>query len=161
MNSEDTTYHTYSWFANTLLQVHPRLEEDLRTALLTLPSIINASRDAEADALALSIETSLLKLSLFRARTHLALYSHTSPTDPRATMSEALSAVQAHLQEKAREQAEEEARLDEAIGEYEAVMSLVERGGGGYKQVVEDMARVKRETEECRKDLRRLGWTGT
>ena len=40
------------------------------------------------------------------------------------------------------------------------MLDLVGGRDAGFAQVVKDMARVKRETEECRKDLRRLGWTG-
>ena len=35
---------------------------------------------------------------------------------------------------------------------------LVDEHGGGFAQAIEDWARVRRETEECRQDLRHLGW---
>ena len=50
--------------------------------------------------------------------------------------------------------------MDKQLAEYEAVLNMFGGKGGGFKQVVDDMARVKREVDECRKDLRRLGWTG-
>lgn len=74
------------------------------------------------------------------------------------------------LRQKDAAQKEEEKELDRQLQEYEAVL-VSSTGSGrrgkrgetsdvGFKQVVEDMGRVKREMEECRKDLRRLGWTG-
>jgi hypothetical protein len=56
--------------------------------------------------------------------------------------------------------ADQERDLDLQLGEYEKLLRLVNGGGGGFAQVVEDWTRVQREIEECRKDLRRLGWTG-
>ena len=64
------------------------------------------------------------------------------------------------LKERQRAQEAEMERLDAQIAQYEGMLSLVDGRDGSFAQVVRDMARVKRETEECRKDLRRLGWTG-
>jgi len=50
--------------------------------------------------------------------------------------------------------------LDRQIQEYEALLQLVDGSSGGYQQVVKDWLKIKRETDECLKDLRRLGWTG-
>jgi hypothetical protein len=50
--------------------------------------------------------------------------------------------------------------LDRRIQEYEALLRLVDGSGGGYQQVVEDWVKIKQDTDECLKDLRRLGWTG-
>ena len=141
-------------------QAHLNLETKLDTALLTRPPVLNASREADADVLALWIETSLLEFSLLRARTHLAMRTHTSPTNPNASMATALTTIHARLREKARQQAEEEALLDGSIEEYNAVLGLINGKDGGFRQIVEDMANVEKEAEECRKDLRRLGWKG-
>lgn len=81
------------------------------------------------------------------------------------------------LKQNEMKQRAEEEELDRQLGEYENLMNFVDTGTssdagrsasrrgagageGGFRQVVEDMARVRREMEECRKDLRRLGWTG-
>jgi len=52
--------------------------------------------------------------------------------------------------------------LDQQLHEYETLLQLVDGGKntGGYHQVVNDWTKVKQETDECKKDLRRLGWTG-
>ena len=141
-------------------QLHVELEDDLIDALSTLPPILNARSTAEADLLSTTIEASLTKLSLVRTRTHLALYGHSSPNRPQASMSRALAAAMDKLRTKELAQAEEERQLDAQLAAYEGMLGLVGGRDGGFAQVVEDMARVKRETEECRKDLRRLGWTG-
>lgn len=140
-------------------EIHPRLEDILANALKTLPPVLNAARTARTDVLAMTIETCLLKLSLIRARAHTALYTHASPTNPAATMPRALAAAHAKLDAKRRAQDEEEHALDRQIAKYEEMLSFVD-GDGGFAQVVKDMARVRSETEECRRDLRRLGWTG-
>lgn len=75
-------------------------------------------------------------------------------------MARALAAAQDKLRERQRAQEEEEATLDGQIAAYEEVMGLVGGREGSFGQVVEDMTRVRRETEECKRDLRRLGWTG-
>lgn len=51
---------------------------------------------------------------------------------------------------------EEERALDQELGEYAQLLNLVDERGG-FAQVI-DWVRVRRETEECRQDLRRLGW---
>jgi hypothetical protein len=50
--------------------------------------------------------------------------------------------------------------LDRQIQEYEDLLRLVDGSSGGYQQIVKDWVKIKRETDECLKDLRRLGWTG-
>ena len=52
--------------------------------------------------------------------------------------------------------------LDQQLYEYETLLRLVDggKGTGGYQQVVNDWTKIKQETDECKKDLRRLGWTG-
>ncbi|KAH9839877.1 uncharacterized protein C8Q71DRAFT_855184 [Rhodofomes roseus] len=149
-----------SQLVSEINQIHPRLEEDLIEALSVLPSILNDPRTAEAALLSTTIEASLIKLSLIRTRTHVALYGHSSPSRPNATMSRALATAAERLRAKQRTQEEEERELDGQLAAYDGMLSLVGGKDGSFAQVVEDMARVKRETEECRKDLRRLGWTG-
>ncbi len=115
---------------------------------------------AEADVVAATIETALLKLSLVRARAHRALYGYALPNRPDATISRAVAAAYEMLKERQRAQEAETQKLDRQIEQYESMLRLVDGRDGSFGQVVKDMARVKRETEECRKDLRRLGWTG-
>ncbi|GBE86607.1 hypothetical protein SCP_0904860 [Sparassis crispa] len=145
---------------NDINEIHPRLEEVLINALTTLPPILNASRVAKADVLSMTIETCLLRLSLIRARAHTALYGRTSSKNPDATMSRALVVAHGKLAAKQHTQREEERVLDRQIEEYERLLSLVDGRDGGFAQVVKDRARVRSETQECKRDLRRLGWTG-
>ncbi|KAH9905517.1 uncharacterized protein B0H18DRAFT_909078 [Fomitopsis serialis] len=156
----ETCRDRISMLVDEINQIHPRLEDDLVGALSTLPSISNAARTAEADLLSTTIEASLMKLSLMRTRMHIALYGHSSPNRPDSNMNRALATAMEKLRAKARAQEEEERELDGQISAYDGMLSLVGGKDGNFAQAVEDMARVKRETEECRKDLRRLGWTG-
>ncbi|KAI0629266.1 hypothetical protein C8Q77DRAFT_1066335, partial [Trametes polyzona] len=151
----------------------PALQSQLRSAFETLPPQLRAARTAEADVLAATIEAALLKLSLVRVRAHRALYGFSqqsssaatsgasaSTSSRRATVAQAVTAAHEALLSRQRAQEEEMRTLDGQISVYEGMLGLVEGGGGAFAQVVSDMARVKRETEECRRDLRRLGWTG-
>nr|VWO94632.1 Indoleacetamide hydrolase (IAH) (EC (Indole-3-acetamide hydrolase) [Ganoderma boninense] len=140
-------------------QAHAALEEKLIDALAVIPPQLHATRSAQADVIAATIEAALLKLSVVRARAHRALYGHALPGDPRATVARAVTAAHAKLKERQRAQDAEMQKLDRQIDEYESMLSLVDGRDGSFAQVVKDMARVKQETEECRKDLRRLGWT--
>ncbi|CCL99687.1 uncharacterized protein FIBRA_01708 [Fibroporia radiculosa] len=140
--------------------IHPRLEEKLLYALTTLPPLVNATRTAQADVSAISIEAALLKLSILRARAHIALYGHSSPKAPGGTTNQALAAAYNKLHDRERAQENEERDLDGKLASYEGLLGLFDRQQGGFAQVVADMARVKKEAEECKKDLRRLGWTG-
>lgn len=72
----------------------------------------------------------------------------------------ALSSAYATLKKEEWKMNEETRALDRQTEEYEAMLKLVDGGGGGFAQVVEDWARVQKEKEECKRDLRRLGWTG-
>lgn len=125
--------------------------------------------------LAATVEAALLKLSLVRARAHRALYSFPSSSsstlpgpasskpNPAKTVGDAVAAAHGALRARARAQDAEMGALDGQIAAYEGMLGLVEGGRGregAFAQVVRDMARVKRETEECRRELMRLGWTG-
>ncbi|PIL24991.1 hypothetical protein GSI_12878 [Ganoderma sinense ZZ0214-1] len=140
-------------------EAYPALEEQLIEALTVIPPQLHATRSAQADVIAATIEAALLKLSVVRARAHRALYGQALPSDPRATVARAVTAAHAKLKERQRAQDTEMRKLDRQIEEYESMLNLVDGRDGSFAQVVKDMARVKRETEECRKDLRRLGWT--
>jgi hypothetical protein len=130
------------------------------------PTAINKKRSAINDLLAATIEISLIKLSLVRARAHRTLYGYKSAgggnsrSKTRTSMIDALSAAYAKLKTDERKMEEEERELDRQLGEYETMLNMIDGGGGGFAQVVEDWTRVQREKEECRRDLRRLGWTG-
>lgn len=80
-------------------------------------------------------------------------------------MKDALSAAYGKLKRQEQRMEEEERELDRQLEEYGRLLQLVDGGrarsaNGGFAQVVEDWSRVTKETEECRKDLRRLGWSG-
>ncbi|KAL1688052.1 hypothetical protein GGG16DRAFT_127513 [Schizophyllum commune] len=132
-------------------EIHPRLHAALVEAIQTLPTVLHAKREASHDLLATTIETLLIKLSVLRARAQLAIYG---PPERR----QALETAHAMLKAEEAKLAEEEAAMDRQIRDYEAALKL--GGASGFKQIVDDYARVQRDTEECRRDLRRLGWAG-
>jgi len=132
------------------------------TALETLQPTIHNTRKASHELVAATIETSLPKLSLLHARARQTLYGHsTTPSNPKLTMSRALASAHEKLvRDERRLVEEEEAALDRQLDEYERAVRMVDGPVGGFVQVVDDWTNVQKETEECRKDLRRLGWTG-
>ncbi|KAF8075016.1 hypothetical protein FPV67DRAFT_1777746 [Lyophyllum atratum] len=134
-------------------------QSGLSSVVSTYPPEINSRRGASNELFSARIEASLIKLSLIRARATQALYDHKTPKHPDTTIAQALCAAYAKLKADARKMNEEEAALDRQLAEYEAMLKLVD-GGGGFTQVIEDWTRVQKEREECIRDLRRLGWTG-
>lgn len=124
------------------------------------PAAINDKRASTNNLLAATIEISLIKLSLVRVRAHQALYDYRSTGRPQASMTDALSAAYSKLKIDERKMEEEETGLDRQLKEYETMLRMIDGRGGGFAQVVEDWTRVQKEKEECRRDLRRLGWTG-
>ncbi|KAJ7504467.1 hypothetical protein B0H11DRAFT_1852870 [Mycena galericulata] len=142
-------------------ETHPRLHQRLAYALEKLPPDIASRHSAQSDLLAMTIEASLVKVSLIRAKALQTVYNYQSPKNPELHMRGALSAACAKLKEEEGEMEEEERKLDRELAEYQTLLDMVDGGGsGGFRQVVADCARVKKETEECKRDLRRLGWTG-
>lgn len=71
-------------------------------------------------------------------------------------MSHALSAMHRKFSAEEDRLAREEEEINRQLTEYQRLLGMVD---GRFEQVVEDWTRVQRETEECRRDLRRLGWT--
>ncbi|KAL1659699.1 hypothetical protein GGF50DRAFT_119656 [Schizophyllum commune] len=132
-------------------EIHPRLHTALVEAIQTLPTVLHAKREASRDLLVTTIETLLIKLSVLRARAQQAVYG---PPERR----QALETAYAKLKAEEAKLAEEEAAMDRQIRDYEAALKL--GGASGFRQIVDDYARVQRDTEECRRDLRRLGWAG-
>lgn len=128
--------------------------------------MLNKERTAEADLQASSIELSLMKLAYLRTRASHALYGVTADTrgtstSPVRSMAEALKVAYGKLKTETERMEGEEKELDKQLAEYEQTLALVDSAGsGGFLQVIEDWARVKRDTEECQRDLRRFGWTG-
>ncbi|KAH9946992.1 hypothetical protein B0H21DRAFT_741262 [Amylocystis lapponica] len=140
--------------------VNVQLTSELTTALATLPASLIACSAAQADVLALTIETSLLKLSLIQAHAFRQLYGHVASAAPGMAMRHALTTVAEKLHEQQLVQAEEEHMLAVQIDEYDQMLQVVDGHKAGFLQVVEDMTIVQQEIEEGRRDLRRLGWTG-
>jgi hypothetical protein len=136
------------------------LHESLSEMLAKYPPRMHSRRSAINDLLATTIEISLIKLSLVRARAHQALYSYASPTAPQSDMTSALSSAFTKLKGDERRLEEEERVLDNCLSEYASMLKLVDGERGGFAQIVEDWTKVRREQEECRRDLQRLGWTG-
>ena len=124
------------------------------------PAAIKDKRVSTNDLISATIEISLIKLSLVRARAHQALYHYRSTGRPQANMTDALSAAYTKLTMDEQKMEEEEASLDCQLKEYETMLLIIDGRGGGFAQVVEDWTRLQKEKEECRRDLRRLGWTG-
>ena len=102
------------------------------------------------------LETELLKLTLLRHRLHTSIYGHVS-SNSRAKMSDTLTAMHAKLSQREDALVAEEDALDRKLGEYNSLLGMVD---GEFKQIVHDYAAVMKETENCKKDLRRMGWTG-
>jgi hypothetical protein len=75
-------------------------------------------------------------------------------------MVRALGAAHQKLKEDEKRLADEERDVDRQLLEYNNLLQLVDGPSGGFAQVVDDWIKVQKETHECRKDLRRLGWTG-
>jgi len=146
--------------ADEINEIHPTLQGDLTNALSTLPPVLNGKRSASNDLLAAAIETSLVKLSVIRARAHQIIYGQKSQSNSEATMVKALMAAQSKLQKDEERLVEEEKAVDRQLEAYQRLLQLIDGPNGGFAQVVEDWIRVQKETEECKRDLRRLGWTG-
>ncbi|KAF4569775.1 hypothetical protein EYR40_008755 [Pleurotus pulmonarius] len=162
----DTARTSIVGLTGDINEIHPRLQSKLIDAVETLAPTVNKERVAEADLQASSIELSLMKLAYLRTRALHALYGVTvdtrgAPASPVRSMPEALKAAYGKLQAEAGRMEREEREVDRQLGEYEQTLGLVDSAGsGGFSQVIEDWARVKRDTEECQRDLRRFGWTG-
>ncbi|KIJ55244.1 hypothetical protein M422DRAFT_23853, partial [Sphaerobolus stellatus SS14] len=139
--------------------LHNHLESNIQKAFQSIPPVISAKNSASHDLLAATIEASLLKLSLVRARLRSSLYDYSPMSAAEATVLDAVRVMDKKLKHKRRKLEAEEQDMKKRLKEYEDLLKYVDPQGGGFTQVVEDLARVNRETEECRKDLRRLGWT--
>ncbi|KAJ7043534.1 hypothetical protein C8F04DRAFT_722039 [Mycena alexandri] len=142
-------------------EIHPRLQQRLTYALERFPTEMESRSAASDDLLAMAIEASLVKVSLVRAQALDSVYNYHSQKNPELHMRRALSAAHMKLKEDEREMEEEERKLDRELAQYQTLLDMVDGGGsGGFRQIVADTARVGKETEECKRDLRRLGWTG-
>ncbi|KAJ3811368.1 hypothetical protein F5876DRAFT_39773, partial [Lentinula aff. lateritia] len=143
---------------------HITLQTELLDAISTFPPSLNEKHKADNALSAAVIEASLVKLSLIRAQSHQKFYGYISKTQPDATMIKALSIAQDKLKDEADDLLEEERALDSQIEEYARLLRLVDgsprSNRAGFAQIVEDHIRVEKETVECRRDLRRLGWMG-
>ena len=97
-------------------------------------------------------------LNAVRERARRSFYNHQRDTG--ANVSQALAIAYAALKEEERDLKLETQKLDQKIHDYETLLKLVDGDSGGYRQIVQDWLEVKQGTDECLKDLRRLGWTG-
>lgn len=129
-------------------QARSRLDRDAMLLLERGPETL-ARRSASHALLATQIEMNLLKLAVLRARAWKEIYSDQGGDSSKIASSHA-RLLASH--DTMRSELDE---IDGALAEYEQVLSLM---GSEYKQIVTDFARVQRETEECKRDLRRLGW---
>ncbi|KAJ6591654.1 hypothetical protein DFH09DRAFT_1137605 [Mycena vulgaris] len=162
--SEEAGDHTHDQIQKLIQeiqQIHLRLQQRLSFAVTKFPRDLTTRNSASNDLLAMTIEASLVKVSLIRAQALKTMYNYHAPRKPELHMKRALTAAYAKLKEEERQMEEEEGELDRELSEYQTLIDMFDGGSsGGFKQIVVDCARVEKETEECRKDLRRLGWTG-
>ena len=138
-----------------------KFEHELKRAISTTFPAYDAARSASIDLLLTTIETTLIKLSLIRARSERALYNH-KPKNNSKSVSQALTLAFKSLKTEEKVMKTEALLLDQQLHEYETLLRLVDGGNGtgGYQQLVNDWTKIKQETDECKRDLRRLGWTG-
>ncbi|KAF9531772.1 hypothetical protein CPB83DRAFT_848702 [Crepidotus variabilis] len=134
----------------------------VKTAILEVLPKYNQARAASIDLIAATIEASLQRLNLIRGQSQRAFYNHHANAIPgeSKSVSQAIARAYEALKEEEKYLAAEAQTLDHQLQEYDTLLQLVDSGTSGYKQIIEDWAKTKRETDECRKDLRRLGWTG-
>ncbi|KIY45028.1 hypothetical protein FISHEDRAFT_50194, partial [Fistulina hepatica ATCC 64428] len=146
---------------------HDDLEKALVRAVESLPSILSAQQRAQCELVAATIESSLIKLSLLRAQAQAAAFgvgssgmgkSRVHDSGDKQSTDNLLEKVCDKMQAESRNLDAELQDVDALLRQYDAAAGLA--GASGFAQVVEDYARVAQETEECRRDLRRLGWTG-
>ncbi|KAF8909361.1 hypothetical protein CPB84DRAFT_1511056 [Gymnopilus junonius] len=145
--------------ANSLKENHSDLSRELEHAVVMTFPADNDARSADIDLLAATIESSLIKLSLTNARSERAIYHH-RPSPESRNIAQALSVASSELQKEEAKMINDSNVLDHQLHEYETMLQLVDGGSGGYQQIINDWTKVKQETEECLRDLRRLGWTG-
>lgn len=159
------------------MQTHTRVHDKLRIALETIPQATNNKNAASHALLSSTIEASLLKLSLVRARLCSALYDYSAESDPSHTIAGAVNSMEKKLKLNLQKLDAEEADIKARLKGYDQLMAIVDSKGRGFSQIVKDLAQVKKETEECYRDLRwmdflrsysilivthrRLGWTET
>ncbi|KAJ3572366.1 hypothetical protein NP233_g3134 [Leucocoprinus birnbaumii] len=146
-------------------QAQAELNQALNQVMIAIPPHRHKLTAARCDYFSAMIESSLVKISLLRARAHRSIYGATSQTwngpEHEATLASALSIAYRKLKTDEARMREEEKELDRQLEEYQVLLSMVDGGSsGGFQQIVNDWTRVNKETEECRRDLRRLGWTG-
>ncbi|KAF8202240.1 hypothetical protein BJ912DRAFT_944203 [Pholiota molesta] len=88
-------------------------------------------------------------------RVERALYNHQPQTnitlDEDVNIAKAIEAAYSSLKKDEKEMKMQNQSLDRQLQEYESLMQL---------QIINDWTKVQQETDECLKDLRRLGWTG-
>ncbi|KAG7444344.1 uncharacterized protein BT62DRAFT_995372 [Guyanagaster necrorhizus] len=153
----DNSHRRIEKIMGEIREMHPLLQEELVQSLRKWPPVLNSQRQAHHDFLATTIETFLIKLSLIRARCHQLLYGF---KDDGNDMASALMTMHNKLTEEESELEKEEAELDRQLHEYHRLLHLVDGNKSGFRQVLEDWSQIQKETEECRRDLRRMGWTG-
>lgn len=151
--------HHLSDMTDGLQEKHNDLNQELKQAVITTFPADNDVRSTDTDLLAATIESSLIKLSLAHARSARALYHH-RPSQESKNVAQALSVAYSELIKGEVSMKTESNILDRQLEEYETMLQLVDGGSGGYRQIINDWTKVKQETEECLRDLRRLGWTG-
>lgn len=119
-----------------LFKIREGFERELKQAIWTSFPIYDGMRSASIDVLLTTIETSLIKLSLIRAGSERALYGE--------RRREAVGVAIEWLKREEEEMEMENCLLDEELEGYERLEG----------DVVREWMEIRRESEECERDLR-------
>ena len=139
-------------------QTRGDLDAEIKHLITTTLPALDAARTASIEHLAATLEATFQMLNAVRERTRSSFYNHKHETGP--DVSQALAIAHGALKEEEKDLKLETRKLDQQIQDYETLLKLVDGDSGGYRQIVRDWLEVKQGTDECLKDLRRLGWTG-
>lgn len=148
-----------------LRQAQAQLRLTLDQVTNDLPPDRHRLTAAQTHHIVAVIECSLVRISLLRVRAYRSLYGANSLSQTQhgldRTVTPALGIAYRKLKADEAQAREEERTLDQKLAGYHDLFAVVDgNSDGGFQQIVKDWAKVRKETQECRKDLRRLGWTG-
>ncbi|GJJ11349.1 hypothetical protein Clacol_005581 [Clathrus columnatus] len=136
-----------------IIKLTKEFDELTLIALTKVLPTLDAKRRASYDLLAVTIEASLLKLSVLKGRLQSSLYGYVPPNPgSTTTIGELVEKLISRYSQREEKLLAQEKSLKSEIKEYKTILNSSK--DGGFAQVVEDLARIKKETEDCKKDLR-------